>query len=35
MVLVLPKREVVGRHLHENSRSANRFLNCTINDEGF
>lgn len=35
VVLVLPKREVVGRHLHENSRSANRFLNCTINDEGF
>lgn len=35
VVLVLPKWEVVGRHLHENRRSVNRFLNCTINDEVF
>lgn len=35
VALVLPKWEVTGKDLHENSRSTNRFLNCTINDEGF
>lgn len=35
VLLVLPKWEAVGMELYVNSRSANRFLNCTINGKGF